>query len=119
MRKRKRVADFADCEEAEAGAGPEAQAGAEAQAEAADDDGGTGSDTEWSEGFSSDDEAKRSARAPKRVRRLARAARELECTESHAAVAPAGAAVTEAQRSDVRTRDLRGWMGTVSELNTF
>lgn len=35
----------------------------------------TGSDTEWSEGFSSDDEATRRERPPPKVRRLARAAR--------------------------------------------
>eukprot|EP01046_Picozoa_sp_COSAG06_P034754 COSAG06_NODE_3669_length_5040_cov_3.451123_2_plen_275_part_00 len=37
----------------------------------------TGSDTEWSEGFSSDDEERRAARAPKRVRRLEREIREV------------------------------------------
>ena len=35
----------------------------------------TGSDTEWSEGFSSDDDATRRERPPPKVRRLARAAR--------------------------------------------
>ena len=48
------------------------------------DDEGTGSDTEWSEGFSSDDEARREARPPKRVRLLTRAARELECETTEA-----------------------------------
>ena len=49
--------------------------GAVADAEAAADADTTGSDTEWSEGFSSDDEAmeeRRSARPPKEARRLAR-----------------------------------------------
>jgi len=38
----------------------------------------TGSDTEWSEGFSSDDEAKRSRRLPKHTRRVMRLTRELQ-----------------------------------------
>ena len=49
--------------------------GAVAAAEAAADADTTGSDTEWSEGFSSDDEAmeeRRAARPPKQARRLAR-----------------------------------------------
>ena len=42
----------------------------------------TGSDTEWSEGFSSDDEERRKARPPKRMRRLARELREVNVTNS-------------------------------------
>ena len=59
---------------------------------AAEVDDETGSDTEWSEGFSSDDEAKRARRPPKKVRALARAARELDCTEAEASgsVSPDG-----------------------------
>jgi hypothetical protein len=40
----------------------------------------TGSDTEWSEGFSSDDDARRSSRPPRHLRVLARQAREVHLT---------------------------------------
>jgi hypothetical protein len=42
----------------------------------------TGSDTEWSEGFSSDDEERRKTRQPKRMRRLARGIREVQVASS-------------------------------------
>lgn len=42
----------------------------------------TGSDTEWSEGFSSDDEERRKARPPKRMRRLAREIRDVQVAAS-------------------------------------
>jgi hypothetical protein len=42
----------------------------------------TGSDTEWSEGFSSDDEDRRKTRPPKRMRRLAREIRDVQVTTS-------------------------------------
>ena len=80
MRKRKRVADLDDLDEKEA----EAAAAAKRKRGAAELEDGTGSSTEWSEGFSSDDEAKRRARPPKKVRALARAARKLECAEAEA-----------------------------------
>ena len=80
MRKRKRVADLDDLDEKEA----EAAAAAQRKRGAAELEEGTGSSTEWSEGFSSDDEAKRRARPPKKVRALARAARKLECAEAEA-----------------------------------
>ena len=80
MRKRKRVADLDDLDEKEA----EAAAAAQRKRGAAELEDGTGSSTEWSEGFSSDDEAKRRARPPKKVRALARAARKLECAEAEA-----------------------------------
>ena len=80
MRKRKRVADLDDLDEKEA----EAAAAAKRKRGAAELEEGTGSSTEWSEGFSSDDEAKRRARPPKKVRALARAARKLECAEAEA-----------------------------------
>jgi len=80
MRKRKRVADLDDLDEKEA----EAAAVAQRKRGAAELEEGTGSSTEWSEGFSSDDEAKRRARPPKKVRALARAARKLECAEAEA-----------------------------------
>ena len=88
MRKRKRVADLDDLDEKEA----EAAATARRKRAAAEVDDETGSDTEWSEGFSSDDEAKRARRPPKKVRALARAARELDCTEAEASgsVSPDG-----------------------------
>ena len=80
MRKRKRVADLDDLDEKEA----ETAAAAQRKRGAAELEDGTGSSTEWSEGFSSDDEAKRRARPPKKVRALARAARKLECAETEA-----------------------------------
>ena len=80
MRKRKRVADLDDLDEKEA----EAAAAAQRKRGAAELEEGTGSSTEWSEGFSSDDEAKRRARPPKKVRALTRAARKLECAETEA-----------------------------------
>ena len=81
MRKRKRVADLDDLDEKEA---EMAAAAAQRKRGAAELEDGTGSSTEWSEGFSSDDEAKRRARPPKKVRALARAARKLECAETEA-----------------------------------
>ena len=42
----------------------------------------TGSDTEWSEGFSSDDEDRRKTRQPKRMRRLAREIRDVQVASS-------------------------------------
>lgn len=42
----------------------------------------TGSDTEWSEGFSSDDEDRRKTRPSKRMRRLAREIRDVQVTTS-------------------------------------
>ena len=80
MRKRKRVADLDDLDEKEA----ETAAAAQRKRGAAELEDGTGSSTAWSEGFSSDDEAKRRARPPKKVRALARAARKLECAEAEA-----------------------------------
>ena len=82
MRKRKRVADLDDLDEKEAEAAAAAQR--KRKRGAAELEEGTGSSTEWSEGFSSDDEAKRRARPPKKVRALTRAARKLECAETEA-----------------------------------
>jgi len=45
---------------------------------------GTGSDTEWSEGFSSDSETRRAQRLPKKLRALARETRRLSATEARA-----------------------------------
>eukprot|EP00964_Phaeocystis_antarctica_P087732 scaffold55745_cov66-Phaeocystis_antarctica.AAC.2 len=80
MRKRKRVADLDDLDEKEAEAAAAAQRKRKRGATELEE--GTGSSTEWSEGFSSDDEAKRRARPPKKMRVLARAARKLECAET-------------------------------------
>lgn len=84
MRKRKRVADLDDLDEKEAEAAAAAQRKRGQKRGAAGLEDGTGSSTEWSEGFSSDDDAKRRARPPKKVRALARAARKLECAEAEA-----------------------------------
>jgi len=84
MRKRKRVADLDDLDEKEAEAAAVAQRKRGQKRGAAGLEDGTGSSTEWSEGFSSDDDAKRRARPPKKVRALARAARKLECAEAEA-----------------------------------
>ena len=85
MRKRKRVADLDDLDEKEA----EAAAATRRKRDAAGLEDGTGSSTEWSEGFSSDDETKRHARPPKKVRKLVRAARKLECAEEEASASVA------------------------------
>ena len=119
MRKRKRAEDLADLDEQEAEAAARAAAKAVAKrkrgalAAPDEEEEGTGSDTEWSEGFSSDDEARRQARPPKRVRALARAARaQLECGDA----APSededdGDAVVEAQEEGEEEREEAGGSG--------
>lgn len=87
MRKKKRAEDLADLDEQEAEAA--ARAAAKRKRQAPGEEEGTGSETEWSEGFSSDDDARRQARPPKRVRALARAARDLlDCGGRDAAAEP-------------------------------
>lgn len=80
MRKRKRAADLEEDEEEERLASAQRRraarqrsaAGLGGHADADDGSSHTGSDTEWSDGFSSDNEERRAARPPRRVRRVAR-----------------------------------------------
>lgn len=78
MRKRKRAADLEEDADEERSARAERRASRAKQRRLAEEDeggssrSGTGSDTEWSSGFESDDDARRAARPPPRMRRVAR-----------------------------------------------